>query len=97
MKSDGKPKQRAHDAPRCTAHSKRTGLLCKTPAVRVWNVCRTHAEGGGAPDGADHPNFRQGLRTNQMEDVRRLVSLLSRAAGDVIEEWGLRAAFVLVD
>jgi hypothetical protein len=25
-----------HTAPRCTAHSKRTGFPCKAPAVRGW-------------------------------------------------------------
>jgi hypothetical protein len=88
MKSDGNPKQRAHDAPRCTAHSKRTGLLCKSPAVRGWNVCRMHGAGGGALAGVDHPNFRHGLRSQEMQEVRRLASLLSRAAWDVIEESG---------
>ena len=33
--------------PRCTAHSKRTGLLCKSPAVRGWTVCRMLGARGG--------------------------------------------------
>ena len=53
MKSDGNPMQRAHSAPRCTAHTKRTGLLCKSPAFRGWNVCGLHGAGGGAPQKLD--------------------------------------------
>ena len=30
QKYDANPMQKAHAAPRCTAHSKRTGLLCKS-------------------------------------------------------------------
>ncbi len=88
MKSNANPMQSAHDAPRGTALSKRSGFLCKSPAVRGWSVCRMHGAGGGALAGADHPNFRHGLRSQEMQEVRRLASLLSRAAWDVIEESG---------
>jgi hypothetical protein len=47
-----------------------------------------HGAGGRAPSGAKHPNFRHGLRTKEMQEVRRMVSFLSRAAYDVIEESG---------
>ncbi len=86
MKSDTNPLQSAHDAPRCAAHSKRTGYPCKSPAVRGWNVCRMHGAGGGALAGADHPNYRHGLRSQEMQSIRRLTSFLSRAAYDVIDE-----------
>ena len=63
MESDANPMQRAHAAARCTAHSKRSGLPCRNPAVRGWRVCRMHGAGGGAPCGSKHPNYRHGLRT----------------------------------
>jgi hypothetical protein len=37
-----------------------------------------HGAGGGAPSGAAHPNFKHGLRTKQMESIRRLASLLGK-------------------
>lgn len=48
-KNDGNPMQRAHAAQRCAARSKRTGFLCKNPAVRGWRVCRAHGAGAGMP------------------------------------------------
>ena len=81
MKSDGNPidpTQRLRNAPRCHAKAKSTGQRCKCPSKQGWTVCRLHGAGGGAPSGAKHPNYRHGLRTMQMEDVRRLVSSLGR-------------------
>ncbi|MEM7291236.1 MAG: HGGxSTG domain-containing protein, partial [Pseudomonadota bacterium] len=51
MKNDMTPMEKAHAAPRCTAHSKRTGLPCKNPAVKGWTVCRLHGAGGGQKAG----------------------------------------------
>jgi hypothetical protein len=72
------PTQRLSDAPRCTAKAKRTGQRCQCPSKQGWNVCRLHGAGGGAPSGSRHPNYRHGLRTKQMQDVRALVSLLGK-------------------
>ncbi len=80
MKSDVNPMQGAHSSPRCTAHSKRSGILCKNPAVRGWRVCRMHGAGGGAPQGSAHPNYRHGLRTKEIQELRQLVSLLGKKA-----------------
>jgi hypothetical protein len=74
MKSDANPMQSAHAAPRCTAHSKRSGVLCKNPAVRGWAVCRMHGAGGGASCGPAHPNYRHGGRTKSLVLHRALVS-----------------------
>ena len=83
MKSDANPMQSAHASPRCTALSKRSGILCKNPAVRGWRVCRMHGAGGGQPAGKAHPNYKHGLRTKQLEDVRRLASILGGAAREL--------------
>jgi hypothetical protein len=83
MKSDANPMdpaKRLRDAPRCTAKAKRTGERCKCPAVTGWRVCRVHGAGGGAPRGPKHPNFRHGMRSREMMEVRRLASYLTRAA-----------------
>ena len=84
MKSDVNPMQRAHRSPRCTARSKRSGILCKNPAVRGWAVCRMHGAGGGAFSGSQHPNYRHGVRTNLAQDIRRLASLLKSGSKDLM-------------
>ncbi len=71
LKSDDNPMQRAHQSPRCTAHAKRSGILCKNPAVRGWSVCRMHGAGGGHKRGSkqrihpllQNPNFLTGYDT----------------------------------
>jgi hypothetical protein len=78
MKSDANPMQSAHAAPRCTAHAKRTGFLCKNPAVRSWAVCRMHGAGGGQPRGPAHPNYQHGLRTGAWTQERRHINELVR-------------------
>ncbi len=81
MKSDANPMQSAHAAPRCTAHSKRTGCLCKNPAVRGWAVCRMHGAKGGHGEGKTNPAYRHGLRTRQYRDMRALVRMLQSGDG----------------
>lgn len=79
-KSDGNPidpAERLREAPRCRARAKSTGRRCQCPAVRGWAVCRLHGAGGGAPSGQSHPNYKHGLRTEEMMAVRRLVSVLT--------------------
>ena len=88
MNSDGNPidpSQRLRDAPRCSATAKSTRRRCKCPSKRGWKVCRLHGAGGGAPSGAAHPNYRHGMRTKQMETVRRLTSILGKEARDLID------------
>jgi len=80
MKSDDNPinpVERLQNAPRCTARAKSTGQRCKCPAKRGWSVCRLHGAGGGAPRGKKHPNYKHGMRTKEMQKVRRLVRELS--------------------
>ena len=80
MKSDGNPMQRGHMSPRCSAHSKRSGILCKNPAVRGWAVCRMHGAGGGQPSGAANSQWVHGLRGVEYTKVRKLIAELSRVA-----------------
>lgn len=49
-----------HFAPRCSAHSKRTGEPCRSPAVRGSTVCRMHGARGGAPKGSRNGRWRHG-------------------------------------
>ena len=72
-----------HQAPRCTARSKRTGQPCRAPAVRGWRVCRMHGAGGGAPKGKRNGRYRSGLFTAEMTEARRLIRALARIARDV--------------
>jgi hypothetical protein len=81
MKSDVNPlhpTQRLQNAPRCTAKSKRTGLPCRSPAVRGWRVCRMHGAGGGAGSGKEHPNYRHGVRSRDAMALRAAVNNLVR-------------------
>lgn len=75
MKADTSP---MHAAPRCTAHSKRTGLPCGNPAVTGWTVCRMHGAGGGAKPGKANPAYRHGGRTQEATEMRRIVAAITR-------------------
>lgn len=75
MKGDINP---MHLAPRCCARSKRSGLLCKAPAVRGWKVCRMHGAGGGAPQGPRNGRYRHGLRTKGTESERKAAMAILR-------------------
>ncbi len=78
MKSDANPMQKAHDAPRCTAHSKRSGLPCRNPAVRGWRVCRMHGAQGGHGPGKANPAYRHGMRTQEWVEMRKAIGGLLR-------------------
>ena len=83
------PMRKAHEAPRCTARCKRTGLPCKAPAVRGWNVCRMHGARGGAPSGAANGNYRHGASTQAAKDeialARQILAEASKAMKGVCE------------
>jgi hypothetical protein len=74
------PMHRCNAAPRCRAKSKRTGLPCRSPAVRGYRVCRMHGARGGAPTGERNGKYRHGARTKEAIQAVRLVSLLSGLA-----------------
>lgn len=72
------PVQRLRNAPRCHATAKSTGERCKAPAVRRWRVCRVHGAGGGQKAGSDHPRWKHGGRSKEVETARQLTRLLQR-------------------
>ena len=74
-----------HQAPRCTARSKRTGQPCRAPAVKGSRVCRMHGARGGAPKGERNGRYRTGLFTTEMKELRRLIHALTRVARDLEE------------
>ena len=80
MKTDINPLQ---EAPRCKAHSKRTGLPCGSPAVTGWSVCRMHGAGGGAPSGTRNGNYRHGGRTKEAIAERAYLRELIRQAREI--------------
>lgn len=69
---------RCNEAPRCGAKSKRTGLSCRSPAVKGYRVCRMHGARGGAPKGKQNGNFRHGGRTKEVTEASRFISQLAR-------------------
>ncbi len=79
MESDGNlidPTQRLRNSPRCTATAKRTGQRCQCPSKHGWSVCRLHGAGGGAPTGTKHPNYKHGMRSNSVREMRQMVRIL---------------------
>jgi hypothetical protein len=85
MKSDVNPMQSAHAAPRCTAHAKHSGVLCKNPAVRGWAVCRMHGAGGGHEHGPTHPSWKHGIRSQDWIRQRSKVAHMVREWRDMAE------------
>ena len=76
------PTQRLRDPPRCSATARSIGQYCQCPSKQGWNVCRLQGAGGGASLGKAHPNDKHGLRTKEMEEMRRLVSFLGKEVGE---------------
>ena len=73
-----------HLAPRCTAHSKRTGLPCRSPAVRGYTVCRMHGARGGAPSGSANGRYRHGGRTKEATAEREEFMQLIRESRELL-------------
>jgi hypothetical protein len=68
-----------HEAPRCCARSKRSGLRCQAPAVKGRRTCRMH--GGtnpGAPTGKGNGSYQHGVWTKEWLELRRQLSTLRR-------------------
>jgi hypothetical protein len=78
VKIDANPMQSAHNAARCKATAKSTGIRCGAPAVRGWAVCRMHGARGGAPPNDQHPNFKTGLRSKRYTKLRKLAMALAK-------------------
>lgn len=73
-----RPVNLMHLAPRCTAHSKRTGEPCRSPAVRGFSVCRMHGARGGAPTGSRNGRWRHGEFSSEAIEARREIAGLLR-------------------
>ncbi|MEP2757503.1 MAG: HGGxSTG domain-containing protein [Hyphomicrobiales bacterium] len=73
-----------HKSPRCTAKSKRSGELCKAPAVNGWSVCRMHGARGGSRPGKDCPAYKHGGRTKESEERRKWVNQLVRLKSSLV-------------
>ena len=87
----------APNAPRCTAKSKRSGQLCRNPAIMGGYVCRMH--GGSCPQVKAKAQER--LMALQPKAIQTLDKLLSRdefptvqlgAAKDVLDRTEGRAS-----
>lgn len=83
MKGDDNPMRAANASPRCTAHSKRTGERCKSPAVAGWTVCRMHGAGGGHKAGPTHPSWKHGMRSRQWIETRKYINDLAREMREI--------------
>jgi hypothetical protein len=72
-----------HQALRCRAKSKRSGLQCRSPAVRGHSVCRMHGAGGGAPRG-NRNALKHGEFTAEGLALKRQISALARVARETM-------------
>jgi hypothetical protein len=50
----------------------------------MWNACRMHGAGGGAPRGQAPGNFRHGCRSIEAQDRRKMVNALARLVRETI-------------
>jgi uncharacterized protein YjcR len=66
-----------HQALRCHAKSKRSGLRCQAPALRGASVCRMHGTGGGAPKG-NRNALKHGEFTAKARALKREIATLTR-------------------
>jgi hypothetical protein len=69
---------------RCHAKSKRSGLQCRSPAVRGHSVCRMHGAGRGAPRG-NRNALKHGLYAAEAIETRRMITALLRQARELVE------------
>ena len=72
-----------HQASRCHAKSKRSGLQCQAPAVRGSSVCRMHGANGGAPKGNKNA-MKHGDFTAETLAMKREISALARMARETM-------------
>jgi hypothetical protein len=68
-----------HQASRCRARSKRSGLQCQAPAVRGHSVCRMHGAAGGAPK-RNRNALKHGGFTAEALAMKREIQVLARLA-----------------
>jgi uncharacterized protein YjcR len=74
-----------HLASRCQARSKRSGLQCRSPAMRESSACRMQGAGGGAPTG-NRNALKHGAFTAETLALKREVQTLARMARQTIAE-----------
>jgi uncharacterized protein YjcR len=72
-----------HQALRCRAKSKRSGLRCRAPAVRGTSVCRMHGAGRGAPQG-NRNALKHGEFTAEGLTLKRQINALARMARETV-------------
>ena len=67
-----------HNAVKCTAKSKRTGLPCNNPAAHGCKACRMHGarKRESIKRGKDHPNYVHGERS--LEGIQRHREVMGR-------------------
>jgi uncharacterized protein YjcR len=73
-----------HQALRCRAKSKRSGLRCQAPAIRGYAVCRMHGAGGGAPKG-NRNALKHGDFTAEATALKREIQALARMTRATME------------
>ena len=86
MKLEINPMQSAHQAQRCSAHSKRTGKPCQAPAVKGAKVCRMHGANGGAPLGKLNGRYTTGAHTKKAKNAYQKMRLLLKECDEFLTQ-----------
>ena len=85
------PVWRLNLAPRCGAHSRRSGQPCRAPAVKGRARCRMHGGASpGAPKGETNGRYRNGRYTAESIALRREIGDMLREAREqlaFVQEW----------
>lgn len=73
-------------APRCRARAKHSGVRCKSPAVKGFNVCRMHGARGGNRMGTQNSNYRHGAYTRETKALLNEYRSLMKVCRETIED-----------
>jgi hypothetical protein len=78
-------------AQRCVSLTKRTKLLCKNPAAYGCKVCRYHGahKSRNVLRNSDHPQYKNGKRTKEIEAEHRRVSTALLTLLDIGDSIGM--------
>lgn len=73
-----------HAAPRCGAHSRRTGNPCRSPAMKNGR-CRMHGGKSTGPAKGSQNAFKHGMRSAETIAMRKALNAILRENREMLE------------